>query len=128
MTGPEPAVLPITPPPKGDAAQQGAAQQPNEDADRAAEQGQDERCATADGRTIRTPAITDLPPRDSNGAGDSFLAGLLAARLADHTLEQSLRMATITAALTVASADLVSADLSLPRVRQEYRQRFAAGQ
>jgi sugar/nucleoside kinase (ribokinase family) len=84
--------------------------------------------ATADGRTIRTPAITDLPQRDSNGAGDSFLAGLLAARLADHTLEQSLRMATITAALTVASADLVSADLSLPRVRQEYRQRFAAGQ
>jgi sugar/nucleoside kinase (ribokinase family) len=49
---------------------------------------------------------------DTNGAGDAFVAGLLAARIGGADLSQSLRWASAAGALAVRSTELVSAELS----------------
>ena len=49
---------------------------------------------------------------DTNGAGDAFVAGLLAAKLDARPLEESLRWASANGALCVQSVDLVSTAVS----------------
>ena len=57
---------------------------------------------------------------DTNGAGDNFMAGLLYGYLNGLAIEKSLRIATITAGLSVSSEELVALDLSEEKVKSEY--------
>ena len=57
-------------------------------------------------------AVTVEHVVDSNGAGDAFVAGLLAAKLDARPLEESLRWASANGALCVQSVDLVSTAVS----------------
>ncbi|MCU1432826.1 MAG: PfkB domain protein [Actinotalea sp.] len=52
--------------------------------------------------------------QDTNGAGDSFLAGMLSAHLDGAPLERCLQQGTAAAALTVAHRDIVSPRLADP--------------
>ena len=70
----------------------------------------------------RADAITVERAVDSNGAGDAFIAGLLAARLDGRPLEESLRWASATGALCVQSIDLVS-----PAVNREWSGSWRTG-
>jgi sugar/nucleoside kinase (ribokinase family) len=83
---------------------------------------------TSAGRIVQTPALTDLPQVDTNGAGDSFFAGLLYGHAAGYPIEESLRLGSLVAAMTVASTELASSDLSPGRVEREHRRRFGDGQ
>jgi len=65
----------------------------------------------AEGRW-RADAITVQRAVDSNGAGDAFVAGLLAARLDGRPLAESLRWASAAGALCVQSIELVSPAIS----------------
>jgi sugar/nucleoside kinase (ribokinase family) len=67
---------------------------------------------TADGRWIEVPAEPVRRVIDTNGAGDAFLAGTLAGELRGLPIDQSLRVGARVAALSVASPELASADLS----------------
>ena len=49
---------------------------------------------------------------DTNGSGDAFLVGLLAARLDGRSLEDGLRWAAAAGAIVVQSAELVSPELN----------------
>ena len=49
---------------------------------------------------------------DTNGAGDAFLVGLLAARLDGRSLEDGLRWAAAAGAIAVRSAELVAPELT----------------
>jgi sugar/nucleoside kinase (ribokinase family) len=62
---------------------------------------------------------------DSNGAGDAFVAALLAARLDRRPLEECLRWASAAGALAVQSTDLVSPRISRRSV-QDLAQEAAA--
>ncbi len=66
----------------------------------------------------RADAITVERAVDSNGAGDAFVAGLLAARLDGRSLEESLRWASAAGALCVQSIELVSPAISRELVGQ----------
>ena len=66
----------------------------------------------------RVDAVTARQVVDTNGAGDAFVAGLLAARLAARPLEESLRWASATGALCVQSIELVSPVVSRESVIQ----------
>jgi sugar/nucleoside kinase (ribokinase family) len=54
----------------------------------------------ATGETIRTPAVT-VEPLDPTGAGDVFIAGLMVGTIAGWPAEQRLRLANLSAALSV---------------------------
>jgi sugar/nucleoside kinase (ribokinase family) len=55
---------------------------------------------------------------DANGAGDAFVAGLLAARTGGAALAESLRWASAAGALAVRSIDLVAPDLDRTAVER----------
>jgi len=56
---------------------------------------------------VAVPAVVD-----SNGAGDAFVAALLAARIGGLPLDGSLRWASAAGALAVQSIELVAPDLN----------------
>jgi sugar/nucleoside kinase (ribokinase family) len=72
-------------------------------------------------RTIPVPAVVD-----TNGAGDAFAAGMLAAHLAGAPLAECLTWGVAAGALCVQSADLVSAEISAERVRELARDAVVA--
>jgi sugar/nucleoside kinase (ribokinase family) len=80
----------------------------------------------ASGRVLHTPALHHYPMVDTNGAGDSFHAGLLYAMATGRPTAEALQVATVVAGLTVASLDLFHPDLSPARVEQEVRTHFPA--
>ncbi|WP_258723618.1 carbohydrate kinase family protein [Cellulomonas sp. NS3] len=59
-----------------------------------------------------TVSAVPVDAGDSNGAGDGFTAGLLAASLRGLPLSEALRHASAAGALTVASAELSAPDIS----------------
>lgn len=63
-------------------------------------------------------AVTVEHVVDTNGAGDAFVAGLLAAQLDGRPLEESLRWASATGALCVQSIELVSPAVNRESVRK----------
>ena len=71
---------------------------------------------TADG-TWHDVAASPVEIVDTNGAGDAFAAGLLVGELMGYSLDESLGMATRTAALAIGSRDLASPDLTLDRIK-----------
>lgn len=71
------------------------------------------------GEWIETPAL-NYPLVDSNGAGDSFFAGVLYGQAHEYALAKSLRLGAILGGLTVSSAELFHPDLSPTLVEAEY--------
>ncbi len=74
---------------------------------------------------IDVPALTDFPMVDTNGAGDSFFAGLLYGHVLRLPLETSLRLASVVAGLCVTSRELALPSLSPARVAAEYARIFS---
>lgn len=64
---------------------------------------------------------------DSNGAGDGFTAGLLAASLRGLALPEALRHGAASGALTVASRELSAREVSAERVEALARQAVVSG-
>lgn len=78
------------------------------------------RGAVALGRVegwVEVPAVPVARVLDTNGAGDAFVAGTMLGRLEGRPLAQCLRLGAAAGALTVASVDLVPADLAPAAVR-----------
>lgn len=78
---------------------------------------------TADGQWFEVPAL-DYPQVDTNGAGDSFFAGVLYGYMGGQPIEKCLRFGTIVAGLTVTSPDLFSPMLSPEKLQAEYAERY----
>lgn len=78
------------------------------------------------GPLVHTPALLDYPMVDTNGAGDSFLAGLLYGVTTGRPTAEALRVATVVAGLTVASLDLFHPDLSPALLEHHVLTRFPA--
>jgi acarbose 7IV-phosphotransferase len=72
-----------------------------------------------DGEPIRIPAEPVREVIDTNGAGDAFFAGFLAAHLRGAALTECLRQAARSGALSVRSLDLAAADLTAALVRAD---------
>jgi sugar/nucleoside kinase (ribokinase family) len=66
----------------------------------------------ASGQVLHTAAQADVPMVDTNGAGDSFHAGLLYGIATGRPVVEALQLATVVAGLTVASLDLFHPALS----------------
>jgi sugar/nucleoside kinase (ribokinase family) len=79
---------------------------------------------TADGEWITAPALTSYEQRDTNGAGDSFFAGLLYGFTQEYALEKCLRLGAIVAGLCVTSEELFYPELSVQTVEFEYARHF----
>ncbi|MDT0167341.1 PfkB family carbohydrate kinase [Actinotalea sp. AC32] len=71
----------------------------------------------ADGRRHEVGTAHVDVVQDTNGAGDAFVAGMLAARLLGAPDDEGLRWGAAAGALCVASRELVAPDLSVERVR-----------
>lgn len=78
------------------------------------------------GRWFEAPSLP-YPVRDTNGAGDSFFAGLLYGHTRGYDWEKALRMGAVAAGLCVSSLELASPDLSVERIEGEYRKHFPPG-
>jgi len=81
---------------------------------------------TRAGEWIEQAIVPADEVRDPNGAGDSLFAGVLWGRAQGYDVRHCLRIGAITAALTVASNELVHPDLSPAKVRAEYERHFGA--
>jgi sugar/nucleoside kinase (ribokinase family) len=79
---------------------------------------------TAGGGWITVPALTSYEQRDTNGAGDSFFAGLLYGYTQEYALEKCLRLGAIVAGLCVTSEELFYPELSVQTVEFEYALHF----
>jgi sugar/nucleoside kinase (ribokinase family) len=66
----------------------------------------------ADGHWFEVPAEPVDRVVDTNGAGDAFLAGVLVGQLRGLPIDRSLRVGARVAAMSVASTELASPDLS----------------
>lgn len=82
---------------------------------------------SAGGPMVHTPALLDYPMVDTNGAGDSFHAGLLFAVARGYPTVEALEVATVVAGLTVASLDLFHPDLGPGFLLGEVSARLQAG-
>ncbi len=75
---------------------------------------------SSDGAWIETPALP-VTLVDSNGAGDSFFAGLVYGQSRGSDLQTCLRWGTVAAGLCVQSPELVHPDLSEATLQAEYQ-------
>ena len=83
--------------------------------------GQDGATAlTPDGQWYDVPIIPTYPRRDTNGAGDAFFSGVLAAPLEGRPIAECLRVGTIVAGLCITSPELALPELSAGMVAREY--------
>ncbi|MDP4143685.1 MAG: PfkB family carbohydrate kinase [Bacillota bacterium] len=80
---------------------------------------------TDKGEFIETPIIKEYKMVDTNGAGDSFFAGLLYGAINGYSIKKSLQIATIVAGLTINSTELFNRKLSCELVENEYQKYFS---
>ena len=66
------------------------------------------------------PAIEQLLPLDTNGAGDDFFAGFLYGHAQGYNVEVSMRYATIAGGLCTLSEEPVFPQLSVEFIAAEY--------
>ena len=78
----------------------------------------------ADGTWIETPILPGYAQVDTNGAGDSFFAGVLYGHEQGYTLATCLRLGTIAAGLCVTSRELAYPDLGPALLDAEYRRHY----
>ena len=76
---------------------------------------------TRAGEWIETPAIPGYTLVDSNGAGDSFLAGFIYGRARGYTARQSLELGALAGGLCISSTELAFPELSPALLEREYR-------
>lgn len=76
---------------------------------------------TEQGEWLETPIIEGIKVRDTNGAGDSFFAGVLYGHLHQYPLRISLQLGALVAALCVQSSELFHPDLSAAFLQSEYQ-------
>ncbi len=81
---------------------------------------------TPDRVWIDIPALSSYEQVDTNGAGDSFFAGLLYGHVQGYDVKRCLRSGTITAGLCVTSTELAYPDLSPAVLESEYRRHYGA--
>jgi sugar/nucleoside kinase (ribokinase family) len=79
---------------------------------------------TAGGGWVEVPIVPEYPRVDSNGAGDSFFAGVLYGHAREYPIEQCLRLGAIVSGLCVTSRELAFPELSSALVEQEYQRHF----
>jgi sugar/nucleoside kinase (ribokinase family) len=75
---------------------------------------------------IETPSLSGYPQVDTNGAGDSFFAGLLYGHSQGYDTARCLRLGTLAAGLCITSRELAYPDLSADLLEAEYRQQYGA--
>lgn len=80
----------------------------------------------ADGTFLECPIVEDYGYRDSNGAGDAFFSGFLAAAVHGLGKEACLRMASLAGALCVASERLANPKMDWAFMLSEYRRIWAS--
>lgn len=73
------------------------------------------------GEWVYTPIISEYEMVDTNGAGDSFFAGLLYGHTKGYSIEKSMRLGTICSGLSVTSNELAYRDLSVDLLEKEYK-------
>lgn len=78
----------------------------------------------AAGQWVETPALRDYVQKDTNGAGDSFFAGVLYGSLRGDPLPRCLRLGSIVAGLTITSPELFHPDLNPALLEAEYRRHY----
>jgi sugar/nucleoside kinase (ribokinase family) len=74
------------------------------------------------GKLMEAPAVTKFGMTDTNGAGDNFFAGFMAAAARGLSLQERIRWGSIAGALAVASPELVHEELSAKRIENEVRE------
>ncbi|MBL8117507.1 MAG: carbohydrate kinase family protein [Anaerolineae bacterium] len=79
---------------------------------------------TADGRWIETPAISEYSVKDTNGAGDGFVAGVLYGYANNYPIEQCLQFGSIVGGLAVTSLELAAPELNPTLLATEYERLF----
>ena len=80
----------------------------------------------AAGRRFEIPSVRGLGLEDTNGAGDAFMAGYLHGHLRGRGVAACLELATLTAALCVASRELVHQELSPERLAALHGRHFGS--
>ena len=83
---------------------------------------------TPDGEWIETPIVERYRVRDTNGAGDAFVAGVLHGVAAGRPLPVCLRLGTLVSGLCVTDDHLAAAALSPELLADEYRREYGAEQ
>ena len=79
---------------------------------------------TASGEWIDVPILDEFERIDTNGAGDSFFAGVLYGRLRNYPIEKCLQVATIVSGLCINSPNLANESLSADCVESLYQKYF----
>lgn len=79
---------------------------------------------TPDGQWIDIPIMKDCPMVDTNGAGDSFFAGLMYGILNGFDVEKSMKLGTVAAGLCVQSKELFDTSLSERKLLKVYKNYF----
>lgn len=85
---------------------------------------------TSEGHWIEVPIIDDFERVDTNGAGDSFFAGVVYGRSHSYPIEKCLRFGTIVSGLCISSTELAHDSLSeewVERLFQKYYEVSPAG-
>ena len=75
---------------------------------------------SAKGEQFAVESVTAFGMRDTNGAGDAFMAGYLHGHVQGQGVGACLELASLTAALCVASRELVHQDLSSEYIQELY--------
>ena len=79
---------------------------------------------TSEREWIETPSLASYPQVDTNGAGDSFFAGVLYGHSQGYDTARCLRLGTLAAGLCITSRELAYPDLSVDLLEAEYRQQY----
>ena len=76
------------------------------------------------GEWVETPALINYPVVDTNGAGDSFFAGVLYGYAHAYPLQICLRVGAVMGALSVTSQELVPTNFTEARLEKEYTSQY----
>jgi acarbose 7IV-phosphotransferase len=79
---------------------------------------------TANGEFMDFSIIDKYEMIDTNGAGDSFMSGFMFGYLKGYSLEESMKLATVSGGLCINSKELVNSKLSEKLLIDEYKQYF----
>jgi len=80
---------------------------------------------TASGQRFRVESVTAFGMKDTNGAGDAFMAGYLHGHIQGRGVEECLELASLTAALCVAGRELAHQELSPERLEELHGHYFS---